>query len=70
MFIYLKANSFNDLFYVLREILNLAICCYNILVMEFLGCYSNRLLGRNRQYEARGYQTGPKDGMPTPPART
>jgi hypothetical protein len=41
MFIYLKANLFNDLFYVLKEIfLNLAICCYNILVMEFLGCYS------------------------------
>jgi hypothetical protein len=39
MFIYLKANLFNDLFYVLKEILNLAICCYNILVMEFLGCY-------------------------------
>jgi hypothetical protein len=35
MFIYLKANLFNDLFYVLKEILNLAICCYNILVMEF-----------------------------------
>jgi hypothetical protein len=32
---------FNDLFYVLKEILNLAICCYNILVMEFLGCYRN-----------------------------
>jgi hypothetical protein len=41
MFIYLKANLFNDLFYVLREILNLAICCYNILVMEFLGCYND-----------------------------
>jgi hypothetical protein len=40
MFIYLKANLFNDLFYVLKEILNLAICCYNILVMEFLGCYN------------------------------
>jgi hypothetical protein len=39
MFIYLKANLFNDLFYVLKEILNLAICCYNILVMEFLGCF-------------------------------
>jgi hypothetical protein len=31
----LKANLFNDLFYILKEILNLAICCYNILVMEF-----------------------------------
>jgi hypothetical protein len=38
--IYLKANLLNDLFYVLKEFLNLAICCYNNLVMEFLGCYT------------------------------
>jgi hypothetical protein len=52
MFIYLKANLFNDLFYILKEILNLAICCYNILVMEFLGCYislSLCQLGPDRQ---------------------
>jgi hypothetical protein len=28
-------------FMSLRKFLNLAICCYNILVMEFLGCYMN-----------------------------
>jgi hypothetical protein len=27
-------------FMSLRKFLNLAICCYNILVMEFLGCYT------------------------------
>jgi hypothetical protein len=33
-------------FMSLRKFLNLAICCYNILVMEFLGCYST--LGKER----------------------
>jgi hypothetical protein len=33
-------------FISLRKILNLAICCYNILVMEFLGCYRTTLFSR------------------------
>jgi hypothetical protein len=37
---------FDDLFYILKEISNLAICCYKILVMEFLGCYTQAVRGK------------------------
>jgi hypothetical protein len=73
MFIYLKANLFDDLFYILKEILNLAICCYNILVMEFF-----RVLHRGSPLLLRGGQCRRRSeelrarvarSLPLPPAR-